>query len=113
MDWSTVDNYSGEPIKVELGILKQRPITMASAKHFVEYQFSRNGYLYSGEKVLETQVTELPNWYQYNLKSVIARNVDIGLCDQVEVWEYDYLVHKRTGDVYFIVREIKQLKGKC
>ncbi|MGV3586577.1 MAG: hypothetical protein ACO1OF_06230 [Adhaeribacter sp.] len=56
---------------------------------------------------------ELPNWYQYNIKSLSILGGDIGLCDEIKVWDYDFFVHKRTGDVYFNSNLIKTLQGKC
>lgn len=112
LDWSSVNYYSSEPTKIETGIFRHRPITVTSAKHFIEYYWSSTS-LGTGNKVLEAKAIELPNWFQYNIKSASVSSGDIGSCDKVDIWEYDFLVHKRTGEVYFVIKKLKDLKGKC
>jgi len=107
IDANTINYLSDEQTKVGIGILNQRPISIETSKHFIEY------YLSNWSKVLETKMLELPNWYQYNIKVTELVKADLRGCDKVKVWEYNYFVHKRTGDVYYDRTFIKELEGKC
>lgn len=95
-----------------IGTLKVTPIDKESTKLFIEYLWT--SYLVCHpDKVLEYRVIEYPDNVRYNLKSVNVIYGDWGVCDVIEVKEFDFYIDKQSGKVTFESSKIKELKGTC
>lgn len=95
-----------------IGTLKVSPINKETAKDFIEYLWTSYVIGYD-DKVLEYTATEYSEKVQYNLKSVSVIYGDFGLCDTIQVMNFDFVVDKRSGIVTFEARTIKEIKGTC
>lgn len=95
-----------------IGTLKVSPINKDIAKIFIEYMWT-NYLIGHRDKVLENTVIEHPDKVQYNLKSVNVIVGDFGLCDKIEVKNFDFYIDKSTGAVTYTSNKIKELKGTC
>lgn len=62
--------------------------------------------------MLETKLIELPNSFQYNLKTFSSILGDIGTKAKIEVWDNNYVVNKQSGEVFAYATKIKTLEGK-
>jgi Mg2+ and Co2+ transporter CorA len=95
-----------------IGTLKENPINEETTKDFIEYMWTSYMIGYT-EKVLEYTITDYPDKVKYNLKSVNVTYGDFGLCDVIEVKNFDFFVDKQSGAVTFESNKIKEIKGTC
>ncbi len=95
-----------------IGTLKVNPINKETFKDFVEYIWTSYTIGYTG-KVLEYTVTDYPDKVRCNLKSIHVSNGDFGLCDIIEVKNFDFFADKQSGIVTFQSNTIKEIRGVC
>lgn len=95
-----------------VGTLKAQTIDAATTKDFIEYMWS-NYLIGYRDKVLESTVIEYPDQIRYNLKSISIVYGDFGLCDEISIFDFDFFIDKRSGEVSFDSNLIKKLTGKC
>src|SRR5690606_36636108 len=95
-----------------IGTLKVFPINEEVAKTFIEYMWTNNLIGYN-DKVLENKITETTNHFLYNLKSVSVTYGDFGICDVIEVNNFDFLIDKQSGEVTYESIKIKEIRGIC
>lgn len=95
-----------------IGALKIRPINSTTTKDFIEYMWA-NYLIGYRDKVLESTVMEYPGQVRYNLKSISIVYGDFGLCDEIYVFDFDFFIDKRSGEVSFKSNMIKELTGTC
>lgn len=95
-----------------IGTLKVSPINKETTKDFIEYMWT--SYLIGyDDKVMEYTITESFDKVQYNLKSISVTYGDFGLCDAIQVRNFDFFVEKISGTVTFESKTIKEIKGTC
>ncbi len=87
-------------------------INKETVKEFIEYIWANYCIAYSG-KVLENSLFESSDTIRYNLKSVNVIYGDWGLCDIIEVSNFDFYVDKKSGMATFESNKIKEIKGIC
>jgi Mg2+ and Co2+ transporter CorA len=95
-----------------IGTLKVDPIDKQKTKDFIEYMWTSQMIGHTG-KVLEYSVTDYSDKVQYNLISVHVTYGDFGLCDIIEVKNFDFFIDKQSGTVSFESNKIKEIKGAC
>jgi len=95
-----------------IGTLKVFPINEEVAKTFIEYMWTNNLIGYN-DKVLENKITETTNHFLYNLKPVSVTYGDFGICDVIEVNNFDFLIDKQSGEVTYESIKIKEIRGIC
>lgn len=95
-----------------IGTLKVNPINEEATKDFIEYMWTSYMIGYT-DKVLEYSITDYSDKVRYNLKSVNVTYGDFGLCDLIEVKNFDFFVDKQSGTVTFESEKIKEIKGTC
>lgn len=95
-----------------IGTLKVNPINEETTKEFIEYMWTSH-MIGLTEKVLEYDINEYTDKVKYNLKSVNLIYGDFGICDVIEVKNFDFFVDKQTGTVTFESNKIKEIKGTC
>jgi len=95
-----------------IGTLKINPINEETTKDFIEYMWTSYMIGYT-EKILEYNITDYFDKVRYNLKSVNVTYGDFGLCDIIEVKDFDFFVDKQSGTVTFTSSKIKEIKGTC
>ena len=96
----------------KIGTLKVNPIDKETTKDFIEYMWTSYLIGYT-DKVLEYSVIENSDNVRYNLKSVNIIYGDWGMCDVIEVKDFDFFIDKQSGEVTFESNKIKELKGTC
>jgi hypothetical protein len=95
-----------------IGTLKVNPINKETTKDFIEYMWTSYLIGYT-DKVLEYSLIEYSDNVRYNLKSVNIIYGDWGMCDVIEVKDFDFFIDKQSGEVTFDSNKIKEIKGVC
>jgi hypothetical protein len=96
----------------KIGTLKVTPINQETTKEFIEYMWTSYLIPYEG-KVLEYTIKDYHDKVRYNLKSVSITYGDFGLCDTIEVKNFDFLIYKQSGSVTFESNTIKEITWTC
>ena len=94
-----------------IGTLKVNQIDTSTFKDFIEYVWTSSAFF--SRKVIEFTITDHADKVQYNLKSLSVTYGDYGLCDAIEVNEFDFFVEKQSGIVTYESNKIKDIKGTC
>ena len=96
---------------ITIGVLMV-PVTKESVKTFVEYIWTCNLVSFPIQ-VLENTIIDDGNIFRYNIKSVNVIYGDWGICDVIEVKNYDFLIEKGTGVITFESNKVKEIQGTC
>lgn len=95
-----------------IGTLKANSVNVETTKEFIEYIWTSYTIEHT-DKVLEYSIIDHSNKVEYNLKSLSLTHGDFGLCDNIEIKDFDFFVDKQSGLVTFESKEVKEIKGTC
>jgi hypothetical protein len=94
----------------KVGTMKISPINTITVKDFVEYAWTNNLIGYA-DKVLDYSITEDSDKIHYNLKSMRITPGDWGLYATIKVTDFDFFVDKKSGEVSFESKLVKEVQG--